>query len=209
MKKLYFVIIVLLNSSFINSQVISWSPEFPSIHDTITITYNSSLGNGALVNTNTIYAHTGVINKYSSNMSDWKNTPVEWHEGPDSIIQLTSLGGSLHQIKFHIKSYYGILNTDKTSYINFVFRNDNGNVSGTNTDGSEFFIPIFDDSEIIRFTKPLEFPLIRNLGDNINIEIKSKQNGMINLFRNGSLISQNYGDSLVFNFSTQSLGKQN
>ena len=100
-------------------------------------------------------------------MSDWKNTPVEWHEGPDSIIQLTSLGGSLHQIKFHIKSYYGILNTDKTSYINFVFRNDNGNVSGTNTDGSEFFIPIFDDSEIIRFTKPLEFPLIRNLGDNI------------------------------------------
>ena len=25
-------------------------------------------------------------------MSDWKNTPVEWHEGPDSIIQLTSLG---------------------------------------------------------------------------------------------------------------------
>ena len=30
---------------------------------------------------------------------------------------------------------------------------------------------------------------------------------MINLFRNGSLISQNYGDSLVFNFSTQSLGK--
>ena len=84
----------------------------------------------------------------------------------------------LHQIKFHIKSYYGILNTDKTSYINFVFRNDNGNVSGTNTDGSEFFIPIFDDSEIIRFTKPLEFPLIRNLGDNINIEIKSKQNGI-------------------------------
>ena len=208
MNKFYLIIIcVLFNSFFVRGQVISWSPEFPSIHDTITITYNSSLGNGALANTNTIYAHTGVINKYSSSMSDWKNTPVEWHEGADSIIQLTSLGGSLFQIKFHIKSYYGILNTDKVRYLNFVFRNANGNISGRNIDGSEFFIPIFDSSETVRFTKPLDFPFIRTLGDNINIQIRSKQNGMINLFRNGVLISQNYGDSLAMNFSTQNLGK--
>ena len=65
MKKFYLIFIcVLFKSFFIRGQVISWSPEFPSIHDTITITYNSSLGNGALANTNTIYAHTGVINKY-------------------------------------------------------------------------------------------------------------------------------------------------
>ena len=107
MNKFYLIFIcVLFNSFFVRAQVISWSPEFPSINDTITITYNSSLGNGALANTNTIYAHTGVINKYSSSMSDWKNIPIEWHEGADSIIQLTSLGGSLFQIKFHIKSYY-------------------------------------------------------------------------------------------------------
>ena len=191
MKKFYLIFIcVLFKSFFIRGQVISWSPEFPSIHDTITITYNSSLGNGALANTNTIYAHTGVINKYSSSMSDWKNTPVEWHEGADSIIQLTSLGGSLFQIKFHIKSYYGILNTDKVRYLNFVFRNANGNISGRNIDGSEFFIPIFDSSETVRFTKPLDFPFIRTLGDNINIQIRSKQNGMINLFRNGNYFSK-------------------
>ena len=66
--------------------------------------------------------------------------------------------------------------------------NANGNISGRNIDGSEFFIPIFDNSEIVRFTKPLDFPIIRTLGDNINIQIRSKQNGMINLFRNGVLI---------------------
>ena len=82
MKKFYLIFIcVLFKSFFIRGQVISWSPEFPSIHDTITITYNSSLGNGALANTNTIYAHTGVINKYSSSMSDWKNTPLNGMKG--------------------------------------------------------------------------------------------------------------------------------
>ena len=113
MKKIYVILFLCCTGFSYGQQVISWYPQYPSINDTITITYNSSLGNGALANTNTIYAHTGVINKYSSSMSDWKNTPVEWHEGPDSIIQLTSLGGSLYQINFHIKSYYSILNTDK------------------------------------------------------------------------------------------------
>ena len=124
MNKFYLIFIcVLLNSFFVRGQVISWSPEFPSIHDTITITYNSSLGNGALANTNTIYAHTGVINKYSSSMSDWKNIPIEWHEGGDSSIQLTQIGSSLFQIKFKIKSFYNVTNPDKVSRLNFIFRN--------------------------------------------------------------------------------------
>ncbi len=205
--KNFYIILFICFTTLSNGQVISWSPEFPSINDTITITYNSSLGNGALINTSTIYAHTGVVNKYSSSISDWKHIPVEWHEGPDSVIQLTSLGGNLFQMNFHIKSYYGILNNQETSCLNFVFRNDNGTISGRNSNGSDFFIPIFENSDIIRFTSPLEFPLLRNLGDNINIEIKSKQNGMINLFRDGILLSQNYGDSLVYNFSTQTIGK--
>ena len=70
-------------------QVFSWLPEYPSINDTVIITYNPSFGNGALMNTSNIYAHTGVINKYSSSHKDWKNVPIEWHEGGDSSIQLT------------------------------------------------------------------------------------------------------------------------
>ena len=124
-------------------QVFSWLPEYPSINDTVIITYNPSFGNGALMNTSNIYAHTGVINKYSSSHKDWKNVPIEWHEGGDSSIQLTQIGSSLFQIKFKIKSFYNVTNPDKVSRLNFIFRNDNGSISGTNLDGTEFSIPIF------------------------------------------------------------------
>ena len=38
------------------SQVFSWLPEYPSINDTVIMTYNPSLGNGALMNASNIYA---------------------------------------------------------------------------------------------------------------------------------------------------------
>ena len=206
MKRIYLSIVFLYHIS-VSGQVISWTPLYPSIDDTLTVTYDASLGNGTLVNTNDIYAHTGVINKYSSSNKDWKHIPIQWHEGGDSIIKLDYIGGDLYRIKFKIKSYYGLSYNEKVSCLNFIFRNNNGSLSGTDANGLEFTIPIFENTEVIRFTKPLEFPLIKNLGDDIRVEICSKFDGMINLFKDGQLIAQNYGDSLTHNFLTQSYGK--
>ena len=202
-----FLILFFLFANFTNAQVISWSPSFPSIDDSITITYDASLGNGSLVNTNFIYAHTGVISKFSSSESDWMNTPIEWHEGADSIILMNNLGNFKHQIKFKIRDYYNVTYNDNVKYLCFVFRDELGNISGLDTDGSEFFIPIFENAEVIKFIKPVEFPLIKDQGENINVKIRSKSVGMINLFRNGQLIAQNYSDTLSHNFSAQNIGK--
>ena len=49
--------VLLLFSVSSYSQVIDWSPLYPSISDTITITYNSSLGNSELIDED-IYIHT-------------------------------------------------------------------------------------------------------------------------------------------------------
>ena len=203
----FFICIFFLFNSGLKAQVISWSPQFPSIDDTITIIYNSSLGNSALLNTTSIYAHTGVINKYSSSIYDWKHIPVQWHEGADSTIRLTSLGNNIFQMRFHIKSYYDLSNNEETKSLNFVFRDDNGTISGVNADGSDFFIPIYTANEVVKFTSPIEFPLIKNIGDNIDVLVRSKQNGMINLFLDGQLLSQIYGDSLSYSFSTQNYGQ--
>ena len=66
-------------------------------------------------------------------------------------------------MKFRIKSFYGLNNSDETRYLNFVFRDDFGNLSGLDSNNMEFNIPIFQDNEIIRFTKLFEFPLIKNI----------------------------------------------
>ena len=106
-----FLFLFFLFSNSITAQVISWSPSFPSIDDTITITYDASLGNASLINTNYIYVHTGVLSKFSSSESDWMNTPIEWHEGADSIILMSNLGNFKHQIKFKIRDFVvGLVN---------------------------------------------------------------------------------------------------
>ena len=142
---------LIISTSF--SQVISCLPEFPNINDTITLTYNSSLGNANLSTVNDIYAHTGVLNKFSSSYEDWKNIPVEWHEGPDTIIKLTNLGNNIHEIKFKIKDFYNITASDNNEYMCFVFRNSNGSLSGANTNNLPFFIPIFNYKEIENYIK--------------------------------------------------------
>lgn len=196
---------LIISTSF--SQVISWIPEFPNINDTITLTYNSSLGNANLSTVNDIYAHTGILNKFSSSYEDWKNIPVEWHEGPDTTIKLTNLGNNIHQIKFKIKDFYNIRTSDNNEYMCFVFRNSVGSLSGANASNLPFFIPIFNSNEIVKFIEPIEFPIIKKIGDILDIKIKSKQVGMINLFNNGQLIAQNYSDSLIHSLNISSLGK--
>ena len=128
--KYKFSIFLIFSSFYLSAQTFSWSPQFPTINDTLTILYNSSLGNGSLQNVSEIYAHTGVINRFSSSENDWQNIPVEWHEGPDSIIKMNSLGSHLFEMKFRIKSFYGLNNSDETRYLNFVFIDDFGNLSG-------------------------------------------------------------------------------
>ena len=136
-----FFILFFLFANFTNAQVITWSPSFPSIDDSITITYDASLGNASLVNTSFIYAHTGVISKFSSSESDWMNTPIEWHEGADSIILMNNLGNFKHQIKFKVRDYYNVTYNDNVKYLCFVFRDEFGNISGLDIDGSEFLFP--------------------------------------------------------------------
>ena len=80
------------------SQVIDWSPKYPSLSDTITITYNSSLGNGELVDVDEIYIHTGILNKYSSSSHDWMNIPIQWHEGADTLIKMSNLENNIYEI---------------------------------------------------------------------------------------------------------------
>ena len=45
--KYKFSIFLILSSFCLSAQNFSWSPQFPTINDTITILYNSSLGNGS------------------------------------------------------------------------------------------------------------------------------------------------------------------
>ena len=188
-------------------QVINWSPAYPSISDTITITYNSSLGNSELIDTDEIYIHTGVLNKYSSSNHDWMNIPVQWHEGADTLIQMSNLGNNIYEISFKISSFFNVSNIDKNEFIALIFRNEDGSLSGKNNNNTNFYIPLMEQDEFSKFVSPVDFPLLVQPNEEIPINVIARENALINLFINDNLVSQQYNDSLEFIFSTNEIGK--
>ena len=125
-------------------QVVSSTPLFPYQNDSVSITYDASLGNGELVGVSPVFAHTGLIYGTSSN---WQNVQGNWGTA-DSSVLMQSLGNDIHSISFHIPSYYGITGTSSSgpNALAFVFRNTSGTLVGRNSDQSDIYVPIYSSS---------------------------------------------------------------
>ncbi|PIX34986.1 MAG: hypothetical protein COZ59_07085, partial [Bacteroidetes bacterium CG_4_8_14_3_um_filter_31_14] len=179
---------------------------YPTINDTITINYNASLGNGALSGTTEVYMHTGVLTDESVNETDWLHKKSTWGEA-DSTVLMENMGNNLHQIKFHIKSFYQLLSTEKTKALCFVFRNIDGTIAGRNVDGSDFYIHIFSSNIFAQFTLPVQFPLCPSINSQLQIKVTSTKTAMLNLFHEGELIAQAYDSVLNVTLPVTNYGK--
>ncbi|PIP54366.1 MAG: hypothetical protein COX07_05725, partial [Bacteroidetes bacterium CG23_combo_of_CG06-09_8_20_14_all_32_9] len=199
-----FFTVFLINTDF--SQVLSWTPLYPTVNDTITIIYDASLGNGALLGITDVYMHTGVLTNESVNETDWLHKPTIWGEA-DSTVLMEDIGNNRHRIKFHIKSFYQILSTEKTKELCFVFRNIDGTIAGRNADGSDFFIDVFASDIFARFTLPVQFPLCPSINSHLQIKVTSTKTAMLNLFHEGNLIAQVYDSVLNTTLPVTNYGK--
>jgi 1,4-alpha-glucan branching enzyme len=187
------------------AQVVSYTPAFPTIDDTVTITFDASQGNAALSGVSPVFAHTGVINRFSTDASDWEHQVSEWLSGYDSSIVMTPLGGNLHRISLKPRSFYGISSTEKARAMAFVFRDELGTLAGKNADGSDIFIPLFASTGFSAlFAAPIERDPVLSLGQNLPIQIKTNQPALITLYRDGLPLAQSSG--LVTDFSTGFMG---
>ncbi|MBU0763728.1 MAG: hypothetical protein KJ607_02715, partial [Bacteroidetes bacterium] len=121
------------------AQVVTTDPVNPEADDTVTITYNAALGNGALSGISPVYIHTGVITDQSIDDTDWKHVVFTWGTA-DPAAQMESLGNNLHRFTYHIKSFYSIPDSEIVYKMAFVFRNADGTIVGRESDGSDIFI---------------------------------------------------------------------
>ena len=121
--------------------------------------FNAAEGNAGLLNVPPpIYAHAGLITDQSSNGSDWKFVQGEWGK-PDPKIQMTPVGPNLYAISYNILDFYGAPESTDILKLAFVFRNEDGSKAGRESDGSDIFVDVFDNSGAL-FTV-LEKPTIR------------------------------------------------
>ncbi|MBL0014898.1 MAG: hypothetical protein IPP17_00330 [Bacteroidetes bacterium] len=148
----------------------SVTPNYPTIDDSITIEFDAALGNAALVGVPVVYAHTGVINKFSTDLGDWEHQKSPWDSGDDSTIRMTSLGGNRHRIGFRPRTFYGIGANEEVRALAFVFRNEAGTLAGKNADGTDIVVPIYPSSGFSAiFAAPMERPEVVALGAQLQV----------------------------------------
>lgn len=202
-------ILVLTFSLFVSitfSQVITYEPAFPWITDSLTITFDATQGNGKLVGVSPVYMHTGAISAESVNTNDWQFKLNPWGKA-DSTVEMKSIGNNKHQVKIHVRNFYGMGSNEKVRELAFVFCNKEGTLAGKNADESDIYIHLWEPTQFARFTSPVQFPLDLTIGQSATISIEAKEDAMINIYHKGNIVKQSYGKSATWNLSPTQKGK--
>lgn len=186
-------------------QVVSITPNFPIISDAITITFDANEGNGGLSGfTGKVYAHTGVITNLSTSPSDWKYTQGTW--GTSNAPELTSIGNDKYTLSIpNITSFYGVAGGETVEQIAILFRNEAGDKSGRNTDGSDIFITIYTGGLFANFAKP-ENNTIYSIGETIELESETSVSASHTIKLNGIVAKTGTGTSLTHSFTASATG---
>lgn len=204
MKKFLLVPFLCLGILVAHAQLLSWSPAF--IQDTsskIVITCDATKGNKGLLNytpVTNVYVHIGVITTASTSSTDWKYVPFTW--GTTNLAaNAPSVGTNLWQYTINggLRNFFNITNpNEKILKIAILFRNGNGSLKQANADGSDMYIPVYDNGLYARIDTPLKQPtyipilepFTKNIGDTLVINAKASQPSRLTIYYNGSAIVQ-------------------
>jgi glycosidase len=194
-----------------NAQLLTWYPDFiQESSDSVVITTNAIFGNQGLLNytpTTDVYVHIGVITNLSTSSSDWRYVIFPNFSIPYSAAQCTYLGNNnwKYTIKGGLRGYFGITNPGETiKKIAILFRNGAGTVVQRNRDGSDMFVPVYDNGLYARIDvpyrqpmySPIPEPLIKNIGDPLFITMKASKSSTLSILFNGTQIASGTGTSL-------------
>ncbi|MFK7924471.1 MAG: alpha-amylase family glycosyl hydrolase [Bacteroidia bacterium] len=187
------------------SQVVSVDPIFPTVEDTVTITFAADEGNGELVGVSPVFGHMGLITSTSTSPSDWKYVQGNWGTADPNTL-MTDIGNEEHEIRVHIRSFYGVPQGETVNELSFVFRNADGSKVGRSADGSDIYYPVYQAGALnVAFLTPNEYSILEQ-NDQLPVEIASSDSAGLTLLLNGTQIAQGNGKSLSYNLTAGAPG---
>lgn len=207
MKRLL-ILLVLCSVTTARAQLLSWAPAFAKDNDNIVITVDATKGNLGLngyTPVSDVYVHVGVITSSSTSPSNWRYVPFTWAT-TTAAAQATSLGSNKWQYTINnIRNFFGVPAGETILKIAILFRNGSGSQAQRNTDGSDMYIPVYDNSLAVRFSVPPFQPLYvpapealnKQVGDNINVTGIASQTADMKLYLNGSVIQTAAGVTTI------------
>ena len=171
-KQLSLLITILFFTVFrIQAQLITANPPFPTEDDSVTITFDASLGSGGLAGySGDVYAHTGVITTESSSGSDWKHVKAGWTQNIPEC-KMVKIGDDLWQLRIvpDIKQYYNINEGETVLKLAFVFRSSDGSLTGKTETGGDIFYDVYTQGLNVQITLPEQRPCIVEHNDTLLI----------------------------------------
>jgi pullulanase/glycogen debranching enzyme len=172
------------------SQVLTVNPAFPSVNDIVTITYDATLGNAALINQSQIYCHTGLITSTSTSPTNWQYVQGTWGTA-DPDVAMTNIGNNKHQITIDIDQFYSVPGTVTVLKLAFVFRTTNGSIVGREADGSDIYYDLVQPGSGLQaqLFSPNNNSTILNIGETLSINGQSSEACTLSLYEDGQLIT--------------------
>ena len=172
------------------SQVLTVNPAFPTVNDVVTITYDATLGNAALINQSQIYCHTGLITSTSTSPTNWQYVQGTWGTA-DPDVAMTNIGNNKHQITIDIDQFYSVPGTVTVLKLAFVFRTTNGSIVGREADGSDIYYDLAQPGSGLQaqLFSPNNNSTILNIGETLSINGQSSEACTLSLYEDGQLIT--------------------
>lgn len=206
MKKVYLLLCAILTSVLTYAQLLTWTPAFAKDNDNITITMDATKGNQGLMGfSGNVYVHIGVITSLSTGSGNWLYVPFTWATTPPTG-QATADGPNKWKYTINnIRSFFGVPAGEAIRKIAILFRDATGNTVQRNSDGSDMYIPVYDNSVAVRFTVPatepryipVPEPINKQVGDNIDITAIANQSSDMKIYLNGTVIQTANGVSTL------------
>ena len=177
--------------SLAHSQVVWLDPTFATQSDNVTVYYDASEGNSALVGQSIIYAHTGVVTDLSNGPTDWRHVQGNWGTA-DAQVEMTQVAGPIFQISFNIDQFYNVPANETVLRLAFVFRNANGSIVGRDTDGSDIFVDLYQGGFAAQIQSPTTSGIVAPTSTvDFNVLCSSAAN--VSLYYNGTVLKSASG----------------
>lgn len=181
-------------NSFTFAQVVVLNPAFATQNDQVTVIFDASKGNKALLGQSVVYAHTGVITNLSATPTSWKYVQGTWGTD-DAKVKMTNIGNNLFSISYKINTFYSVPVGENILKLAFVFRNLNGSIVGRESDGSDIFVAISNGSFQARFET--SNAQLKKTTQSFTIKAVTSAKASLNLYKNNILLSSLTNDSVI------------
>ncbi len=194
-------------------QLLTWSPGFVRESGTsmVEITVDAGKGNRGLNNystTSDVYVHIGAITSLSTSMTDWRYVKFSSFNTPNASAQCSYLGSNRWKFSINggLRGFFGMTNAaEKILKVAILFRNGAGSVVQRNADGTDMFVPVYEDGLQVRIDLPLMQPMFaplpetitKSVGDNIAITANASDVSAMKLYLNGTQLATQSGVSTI------------